>query len=154
MKRRALLIGTLLAFFAACTGSTEPAPAVTFELIEGEYDLYSVGGKHVPVTLGVCFLAGCATTAIVNGGTLRLNSQLPGKWSIEIDETDPASSVSIKRRYVGADITVNVYGSLVFISDGAEGPNTSEWSGEYRKGEIIVQHGLWSYAFRRKSQSR
>jgi hypothetical protein len=154
MKPRALFIGACLALSSACTGTTDPAPVLSFELIEGEWDLYRVNGKRVPVTLGICFLEGCAVVVTMNGGSLRVDGQLPGKWSIEIDETDPSSGVSIKRKYVGSDVEVNASGSLILIADDAEYPITSNWSGEYRKGEIILQNELWSYAFRRKSQSR
>lgn len=144
-----LLTMLISAWSTACSNAAEPAEVVTFESIEGFYELYSVGGKRTPVTTGICFLGGCFAETIT-GGSLELSSALPGRWKIQLNTADPQVPTSTSTRtYIGFDATVNADGSILLVDEERSECECDRWKGSIRRDEVTLIHDIRSYTFRR-----
>jgi hypothetical protein len=140
----------VFAAVSACSSPAEPVAEVTFESIEGSYDLATVGGDRIPVTRGICFLVGCSTVDVITGGRLELNAGLPGRWTIMISSSDPKNpALTSTRVYTGVKLTVNPDGSLLLIEKEGGIPLQDTWEGSASRDEITLSHDISRYTFRR-----
>lgn len=147
-----LLVFASVWISAACSSPTPPVEPVTLDSIAGRYTLTRVGGKALPVTLGACFIAGCASVGTVVSGTFEIGSEIPGQWKATINEIDETTGGARSRVYEGAGTTMTSPPEIVFSVANATDPLFATWSGRVSGNALFVTINVFDYEFRKTSR--
>jgi hypothetical protein len=132
---------------AGCSRELMPVEPVTFDDITGRYTLTGVGGKPLPATLGICFLAGCASVGTVTSGTLEISNDIAGKWKASIVTADDQTGEVRTRNYDGLDATVDGQGNVTLTVKDESDPLFARWNGTLRGNVLSLVIVAFTYNF-------